>query len=952
MNDKNFYRKIHRKNFTEKIDNNQKYSSRIRSLNNRVLNSNLTTLENDTSDCNSLNKINYSTYHEHMSSNIKDQRHNRSNIIPNPKYTYTLSTNGNNDDDRNYISHKNSKKINFIKFLINNAKKNINSEPGKIPNYERKYLESFELYKTDNEKRAFSNKLKKHRDNLNNIVKVLNEANNRNKKNDLLNDENNKYDLKENNTSKNNLNYSNERIKNKKKIESQKCLTGAEKKNKYIRIRDKFDTYTYNHKNNNVQKNNKIKSHKEIMDINLNNNNINKNLNNRLLINEKLNHKNYTSDNITNGKNNNYCNNELLYKIPTESSSNNNLNDNIIINNIMQNKEEENKKIDILRSEYKTISNNYRQISKQIDSLKNGELTYEDIIKNNSKTKDLLNYNYKNNNDLENEKIFILMKLKLKNYEIITNKLEDENKIYKKKYRKMNNILKKNNMLTEENNSLKDELNDMNINYQKLNEDLQEYENKISNINSFNKKIQEINRGLMNENCDYKRNYEISKKEYKELKINYDKIIPQQTELIKKLEEEKNEMIQKLEENNNYINEEKSNMKILLDNSQSKYKILEQNYNELKNKYIKIEENLNNNNNKKDELQILNTNLIEDNKILTEKNNELIKEKDKLENKINEEENKYNILISEYNKFINQNEVNSKQRDNNYNNLLTKYNNISTKYNTINIENEGLKNELIKQKEIFAIIENNYNKLKNKENGKYLDNKNNNENKQLNDIIKQKDEIINTLKQKCDNYEKKILEFQDMDKNIDEMKNNDIKINEENNTIEKNELIKLNNELKNDNILKDKEILNLKTKIEQLKNETSNNKNNTIEDNNNGIENDTNNINNKNILFNQLFSKFALKDVKQNKIRMLIGMHLLKQKIKYDKQIQMYNEKNEKLAKANKKLNDKIVEYKLNNINNDYSDSIRSNNNEESFKNKGSFEQENNNIYKINNKNQ
>ena len=72
---------------------------------------------------------------------------------------------------------------------------------------------------------------------------------------------------------------------------------------------------------------------------------------------------------------------------------------------------------------------------------------------------------------------------------------------------------------------------------------------------------------------------------------------------------------------------------------------------------------------------------------------------------------------------------------------------------------------------------------------------------------------------------------------------------------------------------------------------------------------------------------------------MIIGLYLQKQKIEYEKKIQLCNEKNERLAKANKKLNDKIIEYKFNNLNGDNSENTKSQSNEESLKNKGTSEQ-------------
>ena len=84
MRNKNFYYKIpNKKNYTEKLDLNQKYSSRISSINPTKLNSNYNSLDNDTSDCTSFNRINYSACNEYNPNNIRHKKQWNSNMISN-----------------------------------------------------------------------------------------------------------------------------------------------------------------------------------------------------------------------------------------------------------------------------------------------------------------------------------------------------------------------------------------------------------------------------------------------------------------------------------------------------------------------------------------------------------------------------------------------------------------------------------------------------------------------------------------------------------------------------------------------------------------------------------------------------------------------------------------------------------------------------------------------------
>ena len=224
--------------------------------------------------------------------------------------------------------------------------------------------------------------------------------------------------------------------------------------------------------------------------------------------------------------------------------------------------------INKLRNEFNQISTNYLEVSQQIDTLTkpnidNNDISYDEIIKSNSKLNDILNYNYKLNNDIENEKVFILMKLRLKNAEIMINKLESENKKYLAKNNKYKNLTKLNNKLETENKNLKIENEKLNINIDLIKNE----------INSNNEKIRVNNRN----------------NEIKELKEKY-----------------------------KTVNKENKNLKLILQDIQSKYKILQEIHLELKQK-------INEENNKeilslKNEVDILNKKCANYEKQITELN--------------------------------------------------------------------------------------------------------------------------------------------------------------------------------------------------------------------------------------------------------------------------------------------------------------------------------------------
>lgn len=219
--------------------------------------------------------------------------------------------------------------------------------------------------------------------------------------------------------------------------------------------------------------------------------------------------------------------------------------------------------INKLRNEFKQISSNYLDVSQKIDSLtikqnENDDISYEEIIRNNSKLNDILNYNYKVNNDLENEKVFILMKLRLKNAEIMINKLVEENKKYMAKINKYNNLAKLNNKLEIENKNLKFENEKLNININLIKKEFEDDKNKYNDINIPKNEI--IEKNILSDNND----------------INKDKeniIINNKDNKIKELKE-KYKMIYK----------DNKNLKLILQDVQSKYIILQNIHLELKQK--------------------------------------------------------------------------------------------------------------------------------------------------------------------------------------------------------------------------------------------------------------------------------------------------------------------------------------------------------------------------------
>ena len=179
--------------------------------------------------------------------------------------------------------------------------------------------------------------------------------------------------------------------------------------------------------------------------------------------------------------------------------------------------------------------------------------------------------------------------------------------------------------------------------------------------------------------------------------------------------------------------------------------------------------------------------------------------------------------------------------------------------------------------------------------------------------------IIKQLKEKCNNISKenknlKILltDFQnkyrilqdihlELKQKLNEKKCSEFKI-------LKNENININKKYNNDDI------------------------NNLIEEKNN-MENkkmDKNEEDNKNLKAKELFSgfykKFTNDKLKENKLKMIIGIYLQKQKNDFNKFIKEYKDKNKKLLKSVRKLNDQIVEYKLNKINNNNIDNSNSEN--------------------------
>ena len=75
-------------------------------------------------------------------------------------------------------------------------------------------------------------------------------------------------------------------------------------------------------------------------------------------------------------------------------------------------------------------------------------------------------------------------------------------------------------------------------------------------------------------------------------------------------------------------------------------------------------------------------------------------------------------------------------------------------------------------------------------------------------------------------------------------------------------------------------------------------------------------IKKKEDIFCGLIKKYNEKNLKENKLKMIIGMYLQKQNISFNQKIKEYKDKNKKLIKSVRKLNDQIIEYKLNKLNN------------------------------------
>ena len=487
---------------------------------------------------------------------------------PLPKYN-TLEINSDytfTDIKKSDLSSNN----NLTNLLTSNETLNLKTETDENNYYPKKYLEYFQTYNKVN-RNNYSEKIKIYRESLNDIVKKLNESNNKFKT--IIN---RNTDHKENISLNNNRNTYNEYF-----TKTPKYTANLYKINKLNNI----DSYAYTQKN----KNSVIKPFGGKTETR----SINRNfyLNNR--------QKNFTSNN--------------LFDINKENDNN--------LDNLNK-----------LRNEFKKIRTNYLEVSQQLNILNNSErdnndITYDEIIKNNSKLNDILIYNYKANNDPENEKVFILMKLRLKNAQIEINKLENEKKKYQDLYDKRNNITKINKNLEKENKSLKLEIEELNNNINLITEELEDSKNKFDNMKIFNKKIQEINAKLTKENKDLKNNNKPKKNnndsKFKELNEKY-----------------KN------------ISEENKNLKTFLKAIQSKYRILQEIHLELKqksDKEIALLKNEIDNLNKKCQNYEKQINELKNyekkNYKLKETNKKLVNEKNNIENKNqkvikNNEENK------------------------------------------------------------------------------------------------------------------------------------------------------------------------------------------------------------------------------------------------------------------------------------------------------------------------
>ena len=481
----------------------------------------------------------------------------------------------------------------FTSLLDSNETFNLKTEPNDS-NYQKKYLER---YQTFNNKNNYSEKIKLHRQNLNEIVNKLNESNIKYK--NIINRNN---DIKGNISLNLNNNYNYNYNEFFSHTPTPKYLTNNYK---YSRINNN-DTYTNTQRN----KNKILKNYGERTEVRNKNNRINRLLDNNIY-------------DINNENSNNYEN------------------------------------INKLRNEFKKISSNYFEVSQQINTIPNSErdnndISYEEIIKNSSKLNDILSYNYKENNDSENEKVFILMKLRLKNYQIMINKLENENKKYKDKYNNRNSFSKIKNKLENENKNLKNEIEELKMNLISIKEELEDYKNKFNNMNLFNKKIQEINQQLTNENEELKN---INSTERKNNNERY---------------------LKKLNEKYKNISEENKNMKILLKDIQLKYKILQEIHLELKQKDNSQIKSL------KKEIDNLNKKLQNNEKQFSEFKN--------LENKYNKLKNSNKSLVKEKNLIENKyNEVIKNKEENKKLNIKESFENLYKKYVSKNIKKNKLK---------------------------------------------------------------------------------------------------------------------------------------------------------------------------------------------------------------------------------------------------------------------
>ena len=79
--------------------------------------------------------------------------------------------------------------------------------------------------------------------------------------------------------------------------------------------------------------------------------------------------------------------------------------------------------------------------------------------------------------------------------------------------------------------------------------------------------------------------------------------------------------------------------------------------------------------------------------------------------------------------------------------------------------------------------------------------------------------------------------------------------------------------------------------------------------------------------FGNLYKKYVGNKIKENKLKMIVGIYLQKQNINFNQKIKEYKDKNKKLVKSVRKLNDQIIEFKLNKLNNNKDKEEENNNN-------------------------